>query len=67
MTDPRRCIHGRTERQACAKCNAMDAAPAEGLKWLVDCGIASCPFRGEEHIGHGMSVARAALKEPTDG
>ena len=29
-------------------------------EWLVDCGIASCPFRGVEHIGHGMSMARPA-------
>jgi len=27
MTEMRRCIHGRTEKQVCAKCNAMGTTP----------------------------------------
>jgi hypothetical protein len=52
------------------RCNAGDGDPERGRRlaegevtWLVDCGIASCPFRGVQHIGHGMSVSREQVAE----
>lgn len=75
MSETRRCIHDRTEKQRCAKCNAMNAQPAPDplRKAALEHGLCSCAdFGGPRPLGNGQEyhyvgcdydpILRAALE-----
>jgi hypothetical protein len=64
MTEPRRCIHGRTERQACAKCNAADLADTQEVLAQTDIVLTELTARHTDLV----AAARGYLEvHPCDG